>query len=79
MHRKITQQRLEHTCKECKKPFVTLGEPCVVRRGSCIQRRCHTRCFSWTVEPRFQRRSTLNDGKASGRDSSEAPTTREER
>ena len=39
-------------CKECKKPFISLNETIVLRRGGRIELRYHKKCFSGHADPR---------------------------
>ena len=38
-HRAVTAKDLGHTCRECRLPFATIGEPLTERRGARISSR----------------------------------------
>ena len=43
-HREVTRSDLGHNCRECRKPFRTIGEPMTERRGARVTMRYHAEC-----------------------------------
>ena len=72
-HRTVQRQDLGHVCKECKRPFTTVGEPLTERRGARISMRYHATCFSGYADPRSQVSSSHHVGQLSGTQHNAAP------
>jgi hypothetical protein len=71
--RAVLAKDLGHSCRECKGPFLRLGEEMVLRRGGRIELKYHGSCFSWEVDPRTQKQSTFSVGKWQGTQQVHAP------
>eukprot|EP00906_Rhabdomonas_costata_P010114 RCo014212 len=61
IHRPVEPRDLGHTCKQCKRPFRSVGETIAVRRGGRIELRYHMECFSGHADPRSQSQSSATD------------------
>ena len=46
----MTKVDLGHRCRECKKPFIKIGNPLTERRGARLSLRYHANCFSGTLK-----------------------------
>lgn len=57
------EKDIGNVCRECKRPFTTLGEQIVERRGARVALRYHRACFSWEADPRSQENGTFHKGK----------------
>ena len=57
----VEKKDLGHTCRECRRPFTTIGEPLTERRGARISNRYHAECFSGFADPRSQVRRGLGE------------------
>jgi hypothetical protein len=64
---------LGHACRECRRPFITLGEPLTERRGARISSRYHAECFSGFADPRSQVQSSHHSGHLAGTQIDAAP------
>ena len=65
-----------HPCKECKRPFGSVGEALMVRRGGRIELRYHATCFTGDADPRTQAASTFHVSPHVGKLAAAAPTGR---
>ncbi len=72
-HRAVTAKDLGHTCRECRLPFTTVGEPLTERRGARISSRYHAECFSGYADPRSQAGSSHHTGHLAGKQMDAAP------
>jgi len=72
-HRKVEKRDLGQRCRECRQPFVTLGDPLTERRGARISMRYHGECFSGFADPRSQSRSSHHEGTHAGSQMEAAP------
>lgn len=72
-HREVTKADLGHNCRECRKPFRTIGEPMTERRGARVSMRYHAECFSGFADPRSQATSSHHVGKLAGSQFEAAP------
>jgi hypothetical protein len=72
-HRAVTAKDLGHTCRECRLPFITIGEPLTERRGARISTRYHAQCFSGYADPRSQVGSSHHTGRLAGSQMQAAP------
>ena len=52
LHRAAERQDLGHKCRECRRPFTSIGEPLTERRGARLSMRYHAACFSGFADPR---------------------------
>jgi hypothetical protein len=73
-HRTVTAKDLGHTCRECRLPFASIGEPLTERRGARISSRYHAECFSGYADPRSQVGSSHHTGHLAGQQMEAAPT-----
>jgi len=73
-HRKVEKRDLGQRCRECRRPFVTFGDPLTERRGARISMRYHGECFSGFADPRSQTRSSHHEGHHAGSQMVAAPT-----
>eukprot|EP00928_Gymnodinium_smaydae_P049553 TRINITY_DN33277_c0_g1_i1.p1 TRINITY_DN33277_c0_g1~~TRINITY_DN33277_c0_g1_i1.p1 ORF type:complete len:298 (+),score=61.34 TRINITY_DN33277_c0_g1_i1:45-938(+) len=73
-HRTSTRADLGHTCRECKKPFASIGEPMTERRGARVSMRYHAACFSGFADPRSQVGSSTHVGNLRGTQLEAAPS-----
>mmetsp|Transcript_14 Transcript_14/g.16 ORF Transcript_14/g.16 Transcript_14/m.16 type:complete len:232 (+) Transcript_14:386-1081(+) len=72
-HRSVTAKDLGHTCRECRRPFTSIGDPLTERRGARTSSRYHAECFSGYADPRSQAGSSHNAGKLAGTQLEAAP------
>ena len=72
-HRSAERSDLGHTCRECKGPFTSLGEPLTERRGARTSSRYHGICFSGFADPRSQAGGSAWAGRLAGTQLAAAP------
>ena len=75
-HRAVEKQDLGHKCRECRRPFTTIGEPLTERRGARLSMRYHASCFSGFADPRSQLSSSTHVGKLAGTQLEAAPNSK---
>eukprot|EP00929_Paragymnodinium_shiwhaense_P044046 TRINITY_DN2259_c0_g1_i4.p1 TRINITY_DN2259_c0_g1~~TRINITY_DN2259_c0_g1_i4.p1 ORF type:complete len:247 (-),score=62.55 TRINITY_DN2259_c0_g1_i4:73-813(-) len=78
-HRVVGAKDLGQRCRECKKPFKTLGEGLTERRGARISMRYHAECFSGFADPRSQTSSSHHMGHLAGTQLEAAPSDKARR
>merc|ERR1719359_1129869 len=75
-HRRVEKKDLGHKCRECRRPFQTIGEPLTERRGARVSMRYHGECFSGFADPRSQSKSSHFEGRLAGTQMEAAPTNK---
>ena len=75
-HRTVERADLGHKCRECKRPFTTIGEPLTERRGARVSMRYHAACFSGFADPRSQLGSSTHVGGLAGTQLDAAPSSK---
>ncbi|KAL1495362.1 hypothetical protein AB1Y20_016731 [Prymnesium parvum] len=73
-HRAVVRGDLGHKCRECRRPFGTIGEPLTERRGARLSLRYHAECFSGFADPRSQLGSSHHTGPLAGHQMVAAPS-----